>query len=115
MAQTAQDEGLSPDLIPFISEPNVSMAVVAVTGARWARQMSGDLEVDSGPVTFQVISAIHGTLRDGQSIEVPARRVVDRSARVRHNFDAWNTLSLSSGDYLILAVRPGALRGPSSS
>jgi len=108
MAQTAQDEGLSPDLIPFISEPNVSMAVVAVTGARWARQMSGDLEVDSGPVTFQVISAIHGTLRDGQSIEVPARRVVDRSARVRHNFDAWNTLLLSSGDYLILAVRPGA-------
>ena len=108
MAQTAQDEGLSPDLIPFISEPSVSMAVVAVTGARWARQMSGDLEVDSGPVTFQVISAIHGTLRDGQSIEVPARRVVDRSARVRHNFDAWNTLLLSSGDYLILAVRPGA-------
>lgn len=108
MTDKAQDQGLSPDLIPFISQPNVSMAVVAVVGVRWTRRMDVDLEVDSGPVTFQVVSAIHGTLRDGESIEVPAKRVVDPSARFRHNFDAWNTLALAPGERLILATRPGA-------
>jgi hypothetical protein len=107
MAGTTPAEGLSPDLIPFISKPDVIMAVVSVAGVRWARQTDQDLEVDTGPVTFRIVRVLHGTLRDGQSIEVLARRVVDFSARVRHNFDAWNTLSLTPGEHLILAVHPG--------
>jgi hypothetical protein len=108
MTDTAREQGLSPDLIPFISQPNVSMAVVTVVGVRWTRKMDADLQVDSGPVTFRVVSTIHGALRDGQSIDVPAQRVVDPSARARHNFDAWNTLSLAAGEQLILAAQPGA-------
>lgn len=108
MADTPRDQGLSPDLIPFISQPEVSMAVVAVAGARWTRRIERDLEVDSGPVTFRVLRALHGSLRDGQSIEVPAKRVVDPSARAHHNFDAWNTLSLTPGERLILGAQPSA-------
>lgn len=107
MAGTAREEGLSPDLIPFISKPEVSMAVVQVRDARWSRQMDGDIQVDSGPVTLYVVSAIHGKLRDGQSIEVPAKRIVNPAVRVRHNFDAWNTFSLVPGELLLLAVVAG--------
>ncbi len=112
MTDTAREQGLSPDLIPFISQPNVSMAVVTVVGVRWTRKMDADLQVDSGPVTFRVVSTIHGALRDGQSIDVPAQRVVDPSARARHNFDAWNTLSLTPGNSSFSPRSPA--RHPSS-
>ena len=107
MAVTARDEGLSPDLTAFISNRDVSMAVVTVIDTQWKRQMDQDLEVDLGAVSFRVVSALYGALQDGQTIEVSARRVVDPTARVRHNFDAWNTLSLTRGEHLILGVVPG--------
>jgi hypothetical protein len=111
MAVTEREEGLSPDLTAFISTPDVSMAVVMVIGTQWKRQMDHDLEVDLGPVSFRVVSVLHGALQNGQTIELSARRVVDPTARVRHNFDAWNTLSLTQGEHLILGVARG--RSPS--
>jgi hypothetical protein len=107
MAVTTRDEGLSPDLTAFISNRDVSMAVVTVIGTQWKRQMDHDLEVDLGAVSFRVVSALYGALQNGQTIEVSARRVVDPTARVRHNFDAWNTLSLTQGEHLILGVVRG--------
>jgi hypothetical protein len=107
MAGTVREAGLSPDLIPFISKPQVSMAVVQVRDMRWSRQMDGDIQVDIGPVTLYVVSSVFGALREGQLIEVPAKRIVNPAVRVRHNFDAWNTFSLVPRDLLLLAVRPG--------
>jgi hypothetical protein len=111
MTGTVRGEGLSPDLIPFISQPEVSMAVVAVMTTQWTRHKDQDLDVESGPVTFQVRRAIHGDLPEGRSIEVQATRVLEPTARVRHNFDAWNTLSLDPGELMIFAARPGGKAG----
>ena len=106
MAGTARVEPLSPDLIPSISQPKVSMAVVVVKAVNLEPGTDRDLEVERGPVTFEVLRPIHGSLQQGQVIEVQARRVADLLLRGRYAFDAWNNLSLSAGENVLLAVSP---------
>ena len=108
MTEAVQEEVLSPDLIPVISQEDVSMAVVVVREVAWTRGVEGELELDAGPVTFEVVSRLHGMLGEGERIQVRAKRIVELTARVRHNFDAWNTLSLKPGEFVLLAVRRGA-------
>jgi hypothetical protein len=108
MTTAVADKGLQPNMIPAISQSEVSMVVATVGGVHWHREVEYGREMDAGPVRFEVVEGIHGALRAGEEIEVPAKRVVDPRARMRHNFDSWNLLSLTPGECVLLAVRRGA-------
>lgn len=107
MVPTNPLQGLSADLVPFISQPDASMLVAQVYETQWTRRIEQDLEVEAGPVPFGVLEVLHGQApRTGEFIWVPARRIADPLIRVRNQSDRWNALPLRPGDILILAVRP---------
>ncbi|HUE81577.1 MAG TPA: hypothetical protein VMM84_05620 [Pyrinomonadaceae bacterium] len=100
-------EILSPDLVPFIGESDVSMILASVQEVKLVPRREGDIEVEAGTVGFQLLEVFRSdVLSKGGNIEVPAKRMLDRQARARNNFDQWNNLSLNPGELVVLAVRP---------
>lgn len=107
---------LGADLVPFISEPNTSMLLVRVVGVKLAKQMEGDVEMEVGMATMEVLEVLHSkTLVKGTTIEVPVKRVAAREVRVKNPINQWNNLTLMPGELLLLAGRiisvPNVLMG----
>jgi hypothetical protein len=110
MAAGDQVQQLSGDLVPFISQPGVSLLVVQLQATRWTHKLDRDegVEVEAGPVTFRTLEVLHGRIpHKGDIIEAPARRIADPLIRVRNRFDQWNALTLEPRDILILACQRG--------
>jgi hypothetical protein len=104
-SQSAQTGELSPNLIPSFSDPAASMLVVRVTGREPAQKHQSGVE--TGLLMLAVIRVIHSEiLHENDSIAVPFERISDPQIRLRNQFNAWNSLSLDSGELLLLSVKP---------
>ncbi len=106
------DQMLSANLIPSISDPSSSLVVARITGLRLARQSGSDPEVETGRVSLNVVAVIRSfTLVPASSIEVPVRRMAEPPLRVRNRINNWNALPLKEGDFLLAAVKPAGSPG----
>jgi hypothetical protein len=106
MTQADSHDELSGDLVPFVSQADVSMVVAQIQNSRLARTVYQGLEEDSGPVALKVLNVLHGGKPAvGETITVFAHRIADPLVRVRNLFDQWNGLSLRDGDFLIFGLR----------
>ena len=98
-------ERLSPDLVPFIPDPNAVLAVVKVISCAvtpLAREQKEQLTVQLEPV-----DVIHGEkLKPGGMVEISGKRLADEEARFRSHFDKWNVLPFQPGDLLAVALAP---------
>lgn len=112
MTQADSHEELSGDLVPFVSQADVSMVVAQIQSSRLGRTVYQGLEEESGPVALKVLNVLHGRKPQvGETITVFAHRIADPLVRVRNLFDQWNGLSLSDGDFLIFGLRQSANTG----
>ncbi len=98
-------ERLSPDLVPFIPDPNAVLAVVKVISCAVTpvpREQKEQLTVQLEPV-----DVIHGEkLKPGGKIEISGKRLADEEARFRSHFDKWNVLPFQPGDLIAMALAP---------
>jgi hypothetical protein len=109
-SQLPAAEPLSPDLVPFIGDRAARMVVASIAEVHLAPHEAEGVE--AGPVTLEVIELLHGSApHAGQRVAVPARRKIDRTARARSNFDAWNVLALAPGKQLLVALAPTDVPG----
>lgn len=98
-------EILNADIVPYISETEVSMLLLELTGAKVEATTDSGTEV--GEVKATVVEVFHSDdVETGQEIVIPFERVADEQARFSQGFDKWNTLSLAAGDLLIMASAP---------
>ena len=106
------DQMLSANLIPSISDSSSSLVVVRITGLRLARQSGSDAEVETGRVSLNVVAVIRSfSLAVGGNLEVPVRRMAEPPLRVRNRINQWNALPLKEGDFLLAAVKPAGSPG----
>lgn len=96
---------LAGDLVPYISDPTVSLVLVRVAGARWS-PASDDPHWESGPLQLRTVELFAGQApKPGETISVAARRYADPMKRGEMGFDAWNTLTLDVGATIVFALR----------
>jgi hypothetical protein len=94
------------DLVPFISEPNVVLALARVVSATWTPLPSEARE--AGVVRLELLDVIRGPrLSDGAAIEISGKRLANENSRDHERTDRWNSLPFETGDLLLLALRPG--------
>jgi hypothetical protein len=110
MSTSFQDQAselLSGDLIPFLSDRSVPVILARITNIE---KRSGADQTEAGIVTLRVLRVLRGgRLKNGDLIAVSfGGRFVDPLVRVRNRFNQWNQLSLTPGDLLLMAVKPGA-------
>jgi hypothetical protein len=107
MVPSNQAETLSGNLVPFVSQPDISMMIAQLQDTHWAHKTEQGLEMEVGSVHFRITDVLHGSSpRPGDLIEVPAKRVASPTIRVRNRSNYWNALRLNLNDNLILACRP---------
>jgi hypothetical protein len=102
--QTMEAGQLSPNLVPIFSNPVASMVVVKIVALEPAH--TNQPKVESGLLSISVVQVVHSKiLRANDSFSTPFERFSDPQIRVRNRFNAWNSLSLDPGDFLLLAVK----------
>jgi hypothetical protein len=98
---------LSGDLVPAVSQPDVSTAVVRLESARWISRTEQGLEWEDGSINLRVLEVLYGSrLRINDLLEVHASRLASSTVRVRNRSNYWNALHLNPNDILILACQP---------
>ena len=104
-SSSAETDQLSPNLVPYFSDPAASMIVARITEHRL--NPPNNEGVQTGLVKFTATKVIHSeTLRDGDSIETLLERNSDPEIRVHNMFNEWNALSLDAGETLLLSTKP---------
>ena len=99
-------ERMRSDLVPFIAEPNVVLALARVVSATWTPLPSEARE--AGAVRLELIDVIRGQgLSSGAAIEISGKRLANEQSRDRERTDRWNSLAFEPGDLLLMALRPG--------
>jgi len=99
-------ERLSPDLVPFIPDPNAVLALVRVISC--AVTPLPQQQEEQLVVHLETLDVIHGEkLKAGEPIEISGKRLADEDARYRSHFDKWNVLPFQPQDLLIVALAPG--------
>jgi hypothetical protein len=104
-SSSAETDQLSPNLVPYFSDPIASMVVARITGHQLTPPNNEG--VQTGLVKFAVAKVIHSeTLREGDSIETSLERISDPELRLHNMFNQWNALSLDAGETLLLSAKP---------
>jgi hypothetical protein len=94
------------DLVPFISDPNVVLALARVVSAAWTPLPSEARE--GGAIRLELVDVIRASgLPAGATIEMAGKRLANEQSRVRERADRWNSLPFEPGDLLLMALRPG--------
>ena len=94
------------DLVPFISDANVVLALARVVSAAWTPLPSEARE--GGAIRLELVDAIRASgLPAGATIEMAGKRLANEQSRVRERSDRWNSLPFEPGDLLLMALRPG--------
>lgn len=97
---------LSADLVPFFGEPNANMLLAKIIGLKLGKQVENGLEVEIGPARLDVIDVLNSpTLKKGDTIAVPVKRIADPEIRDRNGINQWNNLDLTTGEMLLLSGR----------
>jgi hypothetical protein len=100
---------LSADLIPYISDPSVSLLLTRVAGVGGVVR---DGIWEQGTVRLNVIEVFRGDrFRAGDTVEVPFIRMASQELRPHNAENNWNNLDLSTGALMIVACRPAAPAG----
>ncbi len=95
------------DLVPFISDPNVVLALARVVSAAWTPLPSEARE--GGAIRLELVAVIRASgLPAGATIEMAGKRLANEQSRVRERSDLWNSLPFEPGGLLLMALRPGA-------
>jgi hypothetical protein len=94
------------DLVPFISDSNVVLALARVASATWTPLPSEARE--GGAIRLELVDVIRASgLPAGATIEMAGKRLANEQSRVRERSDRWNSLPFEPGDLLLMALRPG--------
>lgn len=101
---SATASALSPDLIPYFSDPAASMIVAKIAGRDLASGSTPGSE--RGTLKLSVAKVIHSeTLKDGDAIETPFERATDAQIRFFNRANQWNALPLNDGDLMLISVK----------